>query len=317
MPATLERERTRTVRLHEHQQIDTRRLDRERRVIRGVKIIGLESKNGRRYDGSALRRAIPMYEGAPVYTNHDRGSRDRMIEDKIGSLRNVRFDRDGLYGDLHYLGSHPMAARLEEAVERAPHLFGLSHNAEGRVERVNGENVVVEIERVHSVDMVANGATVRGLFEDSAVHDDNDPTATEALPPETATSDEVMARVGRVREAYEEGILDVLRDATLDRRTKMARVNDLLDELESSIATLQSASIEAESNEPVRESFPPTHEAFVRALRRTGGPGDRLAGSRYPNGHPLPAPGRKRLLETEAELPAYPKDHECFLRALR
>jgi hypothetical protein len=54
---------------------------------------------------------------------------------------------------------------IVEAAQRNPRLLGLSHNAKGRERRVNGESVIETIESVQSVDLVADPATVSGLFE--------------------------------------------------------------------------------------------------------------------------------------------------------
>ena len=52
--------------------------------------------------------------------------------------------------------------------EHAPENVGFSHNVEARTAR-RGEEVVVEaITRVQSVDLVADPATTRGLFEAAA-----------------------------------------------------------------------------------------------------------------------------------------------------
>ena len=48
------------------------RVDRENGIIRGVRIIGLTSRNGRRYKPEALRQSIGLYEGVRVFQNHPR-----------------------------------------------------------------------------------------------------------------------------------------------------------------------------------------------------------------------------------------------------
>lgn len=142
------------------------RVDREKGIIYGVKVCGLESANGRAYTAEALRKAARLYEGLPVNVNHPSKARDdRASEDRFGKLVNVRFAGDGLYADLHFLRSHPMAERVMEAAERMPSAFGLSHNAGGKMEKVNGRPTVTEITEVRSVDLVADPATTRGLFE--------------------------------------------------------------------------------------------------------------------------------------------------------
>ncbi len=142
------------------------RVDRDAGVIFGVKVLGYESKNGRRYLPEAVKAAATLYEGASVRINHPRRAADqRDADDVFGWLEGVEVRADGLYADLHYLRSHPLATRLCEAAERNPELFGLSHNADGETETRGGETVVLEITEVRSVDLVADPATVGGLFE--------------------------------------------------------------------------------------------------------------------------------------------------------
>jgi hypothetical protein len=120
------------------------RVDTRACVIRGVRVLGLESRNtGRvlglserefgqaldkpyRYSMEAVRSALPLYENATVYSNHlkfeinDEGQRVfkqfvRENEEMIGWLSNVRaVEGKGLYADLHYLDAHPTAAALVE-----------------------------------------------------------------------------------------------------------------------------------------------------------------------------------------------------------
>ena len=149
----------------------TVRVDAAAGVIRGVKILGLESRNGRTYLPEALTRAIPLYEGAKVNVNHPRGgpwdSRD--YRDRLGVIRNVALRPGaGLFGDLRFNPKHALAEQLAWDAEHAPENVGFSHNVEARTAR-RGERLVVEaITRVQSVDLVADPATTRGLFEAQA-----------------------------------------------------------------------------------------------------------------------------------------------------
>jgi hypothetical protein len=144
------------------------RLDREAGVIRGVKILGLQSRNGRNYLPEALARAAALYEDAKVNVNHPRGNpgEPRDYQDRIGAVRNVTARPDGLFADFHFNPRHPLAEQLLWDAEHAPQNVGFSHNVEARTAR-QGDRVVVEaITRVQSVDLVADPATTRGLFEE-------------------------------------------------------------------------------------------------------------------------------------------------------
>ena len=142
------------------------RVDREAGVIHGALICGPASKNGNDYSRDSFGD-LRQYEGRHVYLNH---ARDRKAEDKIGWFENVRRRDDGMpVGDFHVLRSHPAAGGVFEAAERNPALFGFSHVAVCQTKRVGGRQQVESVERVESIDLVAEPATTRGLFEGVAV----------------------------------------------------------------------------------------------------------------------------------------------------
>ena len=147
------------------------RVDTEAGIIYGVKVLGPRSRNGRIYEDSAIRKALPLYEGVTVNINHVRpdpktGAHvERPMQDRWGVLRNVRYKEGSIYADLHYIKNHPMTAQLVEAAQRFPEIFGLSHDAGGDEQLIDGERRVVEMYEVKSVDVVADPATNEGLFE--------------------------------------------------------------------------------------------------------------------------------------------------------
>ncbi len=170
----------------------------DQHVIRNVKIVGLMSRNPARvlgltrdtygdavdypygYDADGLRAAIPLYEGASVYDGHlpndidNSGKRvfksnSHANESLIGWLKNVRFKPgEGLFGDLHYLQSHPVSGLLAETARRNQSKFALSHEA--RFASVKLRNGRVVIDRIEGVDGIAlindRPGTTNGLFED-------------------------------------------------------------------------------------------------------------------------------------------------------
>lgn len=147
---------------------DAPQVDRDAAVIRGVRILGRSSRNGREYSDAALQQAARLYERLGVNLNHpDRPQADgrRDVEDGFGWLESINVRADGVYGDLHYFRAHPRSEMIVEAAVRNPRRFGLSHHAEGRVAQHQGKLVVESIESVRSVDIVQNPATNLGLFE--------------------------------------------------------------------------------------------------------------------------------------------------------
>ncbi len=137
-------------------------------VLRSVKLLGLTSRNGRVYRPAALEGAIPLYEGAKVNVNHPKGDplSPRDYQDRLGSIRGVEFrPQEGLFGDLHFNPKHALAEQLAWDAAHASENLGLSHNVVARTTRSGEEVVVEEILKVQSIDVVADPASTRGLFE--------------------------------------------------------------------------------------------------------------------------------------------------------
>ncbi|HVX14369.1 MAG TPA: hypothetical protein VHC22_24495 [Pirellulales bacterium] len=173
----------------------TARVDRANGIIRGVKILGFQSRapgivigctpeqygaaayETYSYAPDAVARAIPLYEGIKVYLDHpgfsylDDGERvpslrDRTVQEVFGRLVRCRMGDGGLFGDLEYITSHPAADQIAETSEKYPELLAFSHNADGDPKLINGRIVIVNINSVRSVDLVGEKAgTTNGLFE--------------------------------------------------------------------------------------------------------------------------------------------------------
>lgn len=145
------------------------RLNKEKGIVTGVKILGFSSKHGYRYSQRALEEAVPMYENIAVNVNHpprDKLNSSRRYEDRFGRMKNVSFQEGrGIVGDLHYNKKHPLVEQFEYDVENEPLNVGLSQNASGSTVRRGGELVVESIDLLRSVDLVADPATNKGLFE--------------------------------------------------------------------------------------------------------------------------------------------------------
>ena len=149
-------------------------VDRARGILRGVKLIGLTSRNGRRYRESALASAATLYEAAKVNINHPKDGplAPRDYQDRLGVIRGVELRAGaGLFGDLHFNPKHALAEQLLWDAEHNPHNVGFSHNVLARLTREGETAIVEEITKVQSVDLVADPATTQGLFEQSSEHD--------------------------------------------------------------------------------------------------------------------------------------------------
>lgn len=135
-------------------------------VIPGVKVLGQESKNGRKYPLEVMKKALEKYDGALVNIDHPEKDGPRKYEDRFGRLVNPRLEADGIYADLHYNPKHPLAEGFAWWAKNDPSAVGLSHNAQARTS-MNREGVeeIEEIVEVTSVDLVAEPATTAGLLE--------------------------------------------------------------------------------------------------------------------------------------------------------
>jgi hypothetical protein len=153
------------------QSIGPVRVDRAGGILRGIKICGLRSKNGRRYTEAALRKAVRLYEGAKVNIDHLKPGESCPADKRLGHLEEVYWSdtpTKGLYGNLRFPPDHPKAAWLCSVAEHTPNDLGMSHRASaGEVSfDGKGEPIVESISEVESVDLVADPATVGGLFEE-------------------------------------------------------------------------------------------------------------------------------------------------------
>lgn len=213
------------------------RVDREKGIIYGVRILGRKSDgNHLGYPREVTQRAIPLYEGIKVNCDHpprDHNKQviqtDRSVFDRFGKLLNVRDEPEGLTGDLHFLTSHPMAPAVCEAAEKMPDIFGLSHNANVRESLDSGQ--VIAINRVRSVDLVADPGTTRGIFESStggnamSMGEDMDTDTMEDDPNgATATADPL----DMLMENFGQQTIDIFNDTTMDAAAKVKAFKSLV-----------------------------------------------------------------------------------------
>jgi len=274
---------------------DAHTVDREAGVIRGVKVLGRTSRNGREYSDRALCEAARCYQGIGVNLNHPERSQtslERPVEAGFGWLEDVEVKADGVYGDLYFFKSHAQAAVIVEAAERNPQRFGLSHNAEGKVVRKRGKNVVESVERVRSVDIVQNPATSAGLFESeepkvqktirqifsespsgapAALLEDAEVARRADDPVEVADEADGDDQVAAAFKSMIGGVLD---DEGLDLKTKLAKIRAILKAQHKLTAEGHESDDEPVKTPPVAESAPgpvsgdPAIQQLIERLER-------------------------------------------------
>ncbi|MEW4564710.1 hypothetical protein AB1K70_19375 [Bremerella sp. JC770] len=283
-------------------------VDTDAGVIRGVKICGNRSKNGRIYPPEVLAAAAPLYEGVTVYLNHGLMPGDeREIDVHFGNLQNVRTQNGELFADLHYVTTHPLAASIVERAQKFPRNFGLSHDAE--VEATpNGEfQQVQRITAVNSVDLVTRPATSDGLFEQhkppakkstqtyrrllselslqsfpgkfrvlEAAERASDPL----LDREIESSDAVGSDEASLKEALRQVVLAALDDTQSDLATMLSELKRIVQQHQTLLAS------EYDEEHSVSESWSPANGAVD----------DQLIDSVCRELHIRPSPSLRRML---------------------
>lgn len=166
------------------------KVDREAGILRGVKLIGHDSKNGRSYPPATLRAAVSHYEGARVNVDHPDGApgKPRRVADRMGIVTNARYvEGHGVFADFKFNPKHALTEQVLWDAENNPSAVGFSHNATLRIgPKRNNRTVVEEVVGVRSVDLVADPATTASLFE----HD-----ASDGDPPESETDEMTLENV--------------------------------------------------------------------------------------------------------------------------
>jgi hypothetical protein len=259
-----------SIRLVEYASGHPEKVDTDKGVIHGVKFLGRQSSHGREYSVAAMRKAVTsgLYENRPVYTNHVRGNQERDVRNCIGHTCNATVRDDGVFGDIKYFKSDPFSAKLAEAAASdAPNVFGMSHIAYGDERKRRGQGPLIEnIELVESVDVVAAGATTKGLYESQGptmktaksvllehfkkpeqkkLIEEEMPAAAAEMPADAPTD---------VDGAFKAMICGVFDDTSLDSAGKMAKIKEILKAHEKLTGKADEAPPEAPKEEPKTES---------------------------------------------------------------
>jgi hypothetical protein len=208
-----------------------------------------------------------------VYIDHqpDAGTASRSYRNKIGRLVNVRFELGKVRADLVVNPEHELANQLFWDAEHNPGAVGLSHDATGQVDVAeDGAQVVRRIEKVRSVDLVAEPATVTSLFEGKQMKRKFVEQEGEEQP---SAADPVEA-------LYQSLTLETLKEKRPDlydelRKEVESEVGSALSELKQSLADLQaqieSYEIADQADEEMTEAkiFAVVPKSLRDTIRRT------------------------------------------------
>lgn len=146
------------------------RIDREKNLIKGVKLLGLESKN----DQGRRKYRVPeasLYEGVPVKIDHYSESALMLLGSVVPGT--VTSGDDGVFGDVQYNPKKSVTEEILWWVENNPSVLGMSHVAYGFSEEIDG-TIWITVEEVESVDLVDRPATTKGMFESHKQENDMD-----------------------------------------------------------------------------------------------------------------------------------------------
>ena len=152
-----------TLRLRESSTLQCGVIDEATPVIPRVKILGWDSTNRRKYLYESVE--LKDYEGISVNLNHPEGRhQSRAVQERFGWFANVTKDESGVWGDLHYNPELPYAKAFAWWAKHKPDKIGMSHDAIGQG-ITKGDIFEVHKARPRAVDLVADPATTKGLYE--------------------------------------------------------------------------------------------------------------------------------------------------------
>lgn len=269
-------------------------------VLYGVKVLGENSRNKRRYAPQGMREAIALYNGAKSYIDHpgaDRLSEDRKFSDWAGVFQNARYEEGrGIFADLHLRKTGEHFEGILEAAQKFPTAVGFSHVAEGE-SRVDGDTEIVEsIREVFSVDLVTDPATTAGFFE-SRRKPKTLKTAIESLPDGTVRKRLIeMADLGQL-----DGSLPMDGD---DKPTDpLTQMGGLVKELIRMLGeTLKALAAKQDAPPPVPPAAP--HEALEDDMAQETKEQDKAAFESLKKEHAAIMAERDKLLQENAALQA-------------
>jgi len=141
-------------------------IDKEKMVINRVALLSSISANKREYTENCLAKSVNLLEGAKCYADHDLSGKTRGVRDLIGIYRGVVNEGKKVFGNLHILNDGgEMSQKMLAIVEQMPDIVGNSISARGKYHIENGIDIIEELTKVNSVDIVTNPATTSSLFE--------------------------------------------------------------------------------------------------------------------------------------------------------
>ena len=243
---------TKRERLTEYVISEGHSVDREAGVIKGVKLCGLKSKNGRSYSAKALREALDKYNRSVSFNHPPKNdpTGPRGIGEMAGRIVNARMTDGGPVGDFEVLKSTSHANMIFEAAERMPEVFGFSHVADCAIDKKT--RTVETIDSIVSLDVVTKPATTQSLFESHdmdtkrkvrdilteqftkpeqvkllKVWEEEMPVVMDA-PVDEPTGDTASDSDAQIKAAFRAMVMAAFDDESLDTKATVQRIKDIL-----------------------------------------------------------------------------------------
>lgn len=145
-------------------------IDREKGIVRGVRVLNTTSRNRRTYPEAVLRAAVDKYAARCNLGHHRHPVTGVPVEappeKRFGRHAAPRIVSGGVSTDFHFNPEHPYAKPFLWAAENDPGsvCFSPLHNCEWSVE-AGGQRTARAVLEVASVDLVTDGGTTFGVFE--------------------------------------------------------------------------------------------------------------------------------------------------------
>lgn len=267
------------------------KVDRERGIIFGAKLLGEKSANGRIYGQAVREKHKGIYDGAAIFLEHA-DENGHLVTDNVGWSENIEVKPDGTFGDVHLLLTHKETPTLLERAERRPGLCGISHEVkgDGRIDK-DGTLIVESMQGPAILAIVSNPATTQGFFESRkttvaitiqklferalgtstetklkgrivALMEDDAAPVDMTLPVDAAPAEDASAE-DQLKAGFRAAINKVLDDDSLDMKAKLAKVKEILTAEEKLLAEPAAAETPAET--PAETDT--TNESKTRAER--------------------------------------------------
>jgi hypothetical protein len=152
--------------------VPTGAVDRRNNTVRGIRVVGPRSRNGRKYPPHVTAKHIALFS-APCNIGHHYDPRTMVPievppDKKFGRVVNPRVQGDGINGDLKYNPEHAFAKPFLWACENDPseYSFSVLQRVKWKQGRdADGDLVAESILEVASIDIVTDGGTNTTVFE--------------------------------------------------------------------------------------------------------------------------------------------------------